>query len=234
VLSLAAETTLLFEAFRDSLIELENQGFPVVGAKQTSDSSDEELRELVRTVDESFGHHHAQDPLRVILIGEPRMVATFASITEHASAIIGYVEGDHRHTSPRDLGRIVWPVVKEAMSGVVDDTIRALEFHAARGQITVGLEAVARWVIRGAEATLLVEKDYHLRGHLARLPEFPLISPEIDVMDEIDDVIDAVIEKVLEAGGNVVFMPNGSLGEHDRIASFPRERREPVPTGSHR
>jgi hypothetical protein len=64
----------------------------------------------------------------------------------------------------------------------------------------------------------LVEDDYHLRGSICDANRPPLVSPEVDIRDAIDDVVDAVIEKVLECGGNVVFMPTGTLGDRERIA----------------
>jgi hypothetical protein len=66
-------------------------------------------------------------------------------------------------------------------------------------------------------ATLLVEEDYHVRGSISQTDESATISPNADVRDEIDDVIDMLIEKVLGSGGNVVFEPAGSLSKQGRI-----------------
>jgi len=235
VLSLATGTSLLFEAFRDFLIELENRGFPIVGSQEgTGSLGDSELRKLAHTIDSSFGQHHALDPLKVVVVGERRMIDAFSSVTAHEHAVIGYVEGDPSRTSGRDLGQIVWPVVREAMSGVVDAAMRDLQAHAARGTITSGLDAVARQVTKGVRTTLLVEEDYRMKGSLAGIGESPIISPEVDVRNAIDDAIDAVIEKALEGGGHVVFTPSGSLRKQRRIVSFLMNGREPVHPGGER
>jgi hypothetical protein len=235
VLSLAAGTSLLFEAFREFLIELENRGFPVAGPREgISSPSDSQLRKLAHTIDSCFGQHYALDPLRVVVVGEKKMIAAFASVTAHEHAVVGYIEGDHTRTTGRDLGQIVWPVVREAMSGVVDTAMRDLQAHATRGMIASGLEAVARQVAEGVRATVLVEEDYQMKGRLAGTGKSPVISSEVDVRDAIDDAIDAVIEKTLEAGGTVVFTPSGSLREWQRIVSFLRNGRESAhPGGRH-
>ena len=88
---------------------------------------------------------------------------------------------------------------------------------AERGQATAGLEAVARLVNTGVQATLLLEDDYHVRGSISGTDQLPVLSPDVDVREVIDDAVDAVIEKVLASGGNVVFTPAGSLSDQNRI-----------------
>lgn len=219
VLSLSTETNALFEAFRDSLIEIENQGFPVAGATRMTEApgDGEDRREVSRRVDRCFGYYHAREPLNLVVVGEQEMQSAFESVTLHNASVIGRVEGDHRATSTRDLGQIVWPVVKEAMSGLLDRSMRDLRTREGRGQLACGLEAVARAANRGRGTTLLVENDYHLKGSWGEMHRQPVLCPEVDIREAIDDAIDAVIEKVLGIGGNVVFMPPGSLFERQHI-----------------
>jgi hypothetical protein len=218
VLSLGAKTSKLFEAFRDSLIDVENQGFPVVAPAGTSDPpGHDQLQELARSVDECFGHYYTAEPLKLIVVGEKELQSAFSSVSAYKSAVIGRIEGDHTATPARDLGQIVWSLVKEAMSGFQDKTMRDLEASTLRGRTTSGLEAVARLVIKGVQATLLVEDGYHVKGSIVEADQLPVLSPDIDVREVIDDAVDAVIEKVLESGGDVVFTPTGSLSDRNRI-----------------
>ena len=83
--------------------------------------------------------------------------------------------------------------------------------------VACGLAAVSRLAGRGARATLLVEEDYRMKGRLGGTSESPVISPDVDVRDVMDDAVDAVIEKVLASGGNVLFTPGGSLRDEKRI-----------------
>jgi hypothetical protein len=217
VLSLGEKTITLFEAFRDSLIEVENQGFPVVSPSPASGAlNDRQLGELMRTVDESFGHYYTLDPLRVVVVGEKYMQSVFNSVMKHRAAVIGRVEGDHTATSPRDLGQIVWPEVRRVMSGVLDDAMGNL-IRADPGDVASGIEAVVRLVSKRVRATLVVEDGYHVRGRIGGTSESPVICPDLDVRAVVDDVIDAVIKRVLECGGRVVFTPSGSLVDWKQI-----------------
>jgi hypothetical protein len=218
VLSLSTMSSALFEAFRDSLIDVENQGFPVSGPVcEPGATGHERRRDLSRTVDEYFGRYYAQEPLGLVVVGAPEMQVAFSSVTVHGPAVIGRIEGDHVWTSARDLGQIVWPVVKVAISGWVARALRDLEACTEHGRVATGLEAVARAADQGAQATLLVEDDYRLRGSVQNTNGSPVVTSRVDIRDSIDDAVDAVIEKVLGFAGNVVFMPPGTLRVQEKI-----------------
>lgn len=228
VLSLSMTKNALFEAFRDSLIDVENQGFPISGPACEPDAVEQEQRnELARAVDEHFGRYYAREPLSLIVVGAPEMQCAFRSATVHGSAVIGQIEGDHTATSARDLGQIVWPVVKEAMSGVLDQALRDLEDCAGRGRLVSGLEAVIRAASHEVRATLLVDDDYHRRGSIWRVDRPPVMISDVDVRDAMDDVVDAVIETVLGSAGNVVFTPPGTLRDQEQIVLLPRGAKGP-------
>lgn len=238
VLSLGTARNALFEAFRDSLIEVENQGFPVSGTRDDPGSTKRERRfELARTVDGLFRHYQAREPLKLVVVGAPAMQRAFSSVTAHGTAVIGRIEGDHTDTSVRDLGQIVWPVVKEAISGVVNRAMHELEEHVRRGRLASGLDAVVRAAREETRATLLVEDEYHRRGGIRQASGGPAMTSEVDVRDSVDDVVDAVIDQVLELAGNVVFTPPGTLREQERIALLlhgERRSQRPLPDGGSR
>jgi hypothetical protein len=216
VLSLGMETSVLFEAFRDQLVDIQNQGFPVT--RPPGSLNNESLPDLAREVDGCLAHHHEPDPLGVVVVGSKQLLSAFTAVTVHGPAVIGLVPGDHTATSPRDLGQIVWPVVKTVMSKETGRALRNLARAATTGRAVRGLEAVAGRVRRGSRGILLVEEDYHVRGGLDRTGRSPAVTSMVDVRDALDDAVDAVIEKALAAGGRVVFTPDGSLAEWDRIA----------------
>jgi len=220
VLSLGGETNSLYECFRDYVIDVHNAGFPVEPAAPIHDRDDDEgqLRDLLRTVDRRFGKHYQQDPLGLVVIGESTIQSAFASLTVHEEAIVGRVDGDYAGTSPHDVGKIVWPVVKEAMSGLEGDAMRDLEIANLAKKTAIGIDAVSRDLEVGGANTLLVEEDYHVPGSLWRTDGTSMISTEVDIREAIDDVVDIVIEKVLETGGRVFFLRSGSLNKHKKIA----------------
>ena len=81
---------------------------------------------------------------------------------------------------------------------------------------TVG--EVWRFANEGRGRLLLVEEDFHVPGQLDETGIH--LSPADDpaAPGVIDDAVDEIIETVLSKQGRVVFVPNGQLATHQRIA----------------
>lgn len=222
VISLSEHTNALYEAFRDEIIDIRNGGFPVevsLEARNAADSIDrkERLQETLRIVDKLFDECCQHDPLGLVLIGKKELQRLFVSLTAHRNAILGFVEGDHSSTSLDDLGKIAWPIVKEVLTGLQEEVMRELDVAASAGRVVCGLDAVSQIAHAGVKAKLLVEDDYHVRGSISRTDGSLKISRDVDVMEELDDTVDVVIEKVLGSGGKVVFTPSGALHRQERM-----------------
>jgi hypothetical protein len=222
VISLSKRSNALFEAFRDTLIDIRNGGFPIepptpIRDSVETDDKDERLRETLRLVDEYFGRYYEEEPLKLVVVGESEMRAAFLSVTSYQDVIVGHVEGDYSETSLRDLGKIVWPIVVEAMSGLQNRAKHDLDDAESKRQIAFGIDSVSRRASASVGTTLLVEEDYHLRGSINEGDPSLTVSQDVDVRAVVDDVVDAVIEKVLSAGGNVILVPSGSLKKLKRI-----------------
>lgn len=206
VLTLSENTNRLYEAFRDNLIDIQNTWFPLKSPARPA-LDDAQLRTLLQTVDHAFAHYYAQDPLGMILVGTERNRDAFASVTAYPNVIIGKAEGDYSTTSLRDLGRIVWPIVKSVMASAGEKMERDLEVARRENNVAVGIDAVIKSVNAGVGVTLLVEDGYAVR------------PPESDALiEDFDNIIDVFIDKILAMGGNVIFVENDSLSKFQRIA----------------
>jgi hypothetical protein len=223
VMSLGEQTTRLYEAFRDNLIDIQNSLFPVMsshGVNEKVDSAltESELKEFIIKVDQHFDHYFRQDPLHFVAIGNKYDLSIFDEVTSHREVLLGRAEGDFTASSPDDVGKIVWPIVKEAMSGASENAMQDLEKVKNSQNIAHGIEEVGHLAGTGMGNTLFVEEDYHIKGAI-RSADQSLIPPEeLSFLEVIDDAVDAVIEKVLGNGGNVVFVQSGSLTKLRRIA----------------
>ncbi len=175
-------------------------------------------RDAIRTADQHFDHYFRQDPLRLVVVGEKNNLSMFGSVTSHQDALIGMVEGDYAVTSPHDLGKIVWPIVKEAMAGTSDKAMRDLEMAERSQNVASGIDAVAHLAGSGMGGTLFVEEDYHLKGGIRKTDQSLIRSEDLDIREVVDDAVDAIIEKVLGKGGNVIFLESGSLTKFQKIA----------------
>jgi Bacterial archaeo-eukaryotic release factor family 3 len=209
VLSLSERTNRLYEAFRGSLIDIQNTWFPFESVASLTQPAlnDVQLRAFLQTVDHHFAHYYEQDPLGMVLVGTERNQTAFTSVTAYPGVIIGATEGDHSTTSLSDLGSIVWPIVKSVMASAGDKVARELEAATRAHNVAVGIDAVIQSVDSGVGATLLVENDFQ---------SMPQESSSL--LDDDENVVDVIIEKVLTLGGNVIFVEDGSLSKFQSIA----------------
>lgn len=100
------------------------------------------------------------------------------------------------------------------------------ELEAARSiqRYAGGLCEVARLVEEGRGEHLVVERGYYApavrtEGELVPVEGMPGVLKGADV---VDDAVDDVIETTLEYGGEVTFVSDGFLIDHDRIALVTR------------
>jgi hypothetical protein len=235
VLALSEKPTRLFTATRETLSEIETGGFPMFhlgpGGEQgipndpavnRSAYRDEHHRIFFRQVDAAFASFMAGDRLPLALIGVDRYLAFFREVSKHSDAIIATLTGNYDTTSAHDLGRLIWPLVETNLHHRRTQILREIDAAVGGQRATSTLGEVWRFAQESRIATLLVEEDYH---QPALIDESGLRLTPVDdptTPGALDDAVDEVIATVIERGGQVVFVPNGSLGVHQRIAGILR------------
>ncbi len=231
VLALSEQPTRLFEGVRGDLEEVRYGAFPMThggpGGATTLPSDpavnaslyrDEHHRAFFRNVDNELTAILAKDPLPIALVGVDRYLSFFSEVARNADKVIASLRGNHDTTSAHELGKLIWPPVKEALAAqrkqVLDELDAAI--GAQRCASTIG--EVWRLAHEGRGAVLIVEEDFHYPARVAAdgMGLEPIETPT-DPTD-LDDAVDEVIEIVLAKGGRVVFVDDGTLPQHDQIA----------------
>jgi len=146
VLSLNEDLTKLYEGFQETLIEIQSEGFPVASSMHTGGNGtaleDLRLKGLFRKVNRHFSHFFKRDPLRLVVVGSERNQFIFESVTAFQDSFIGKVVGEHAAASAADLGRVVWPIVKQAMGDAAEKARRDLEAAVGMRKAASRLDAV--------------------------------------------------------------------------------------------
>jgi hypothetical protein len=231
VLALSEQPTRLFEGVRDALVEIREEGFPFThtgpgGASalpggpgvRKSAYRDEYHRQFFRQVDAAFMPFMADDPLPLVVVGVDRFLAFFREVSAHAGSVIAEVQGSHDKTSAHDLGKLVWPQAKERLLELRQGVF--LELDKAVGERKVASSAGEVWRLahEGRGHMLLVEEDFHFPARLDESGTHITLADDPAAQDVIDDAVDDIIEEVLRKQGQVVFVDNGKLDQHQRIA----------------
>jgi hypothetical protein len=234
VLALSEQPTRLYEGARETLLEVRGGGFPMTHGGpgggtalptmiNRSRYEDEHHQQFFRRVDGALAAYTKADPLPVCVVGVERWLSHFQSVTAQGG-IVATMTGNHDQTPPHELGQLVWPVVAEALSAKRDRALTTLATAVGAQRTASGLGEVWRRAQEGRGELLLVEENYHqaarldaTNGQLHLTDGAASDGPRDDGAD-IADAVDEVIEIVLAKGGDVVFVDDGALAPHQRVA----------------
>lgn len=231
VLVLSEQPTRLYEGTRDELVEIQGGGFPLVhegpgGAQalpggygiNVSAKRDERHRQFFRAVDEALTPFLAADPLPLAVVGVDRYQGFYEEVSTHKDAIAATLNGSHDKTSAPELAKLVWPLMKGALAEKRNEYLGELDRMVGEQRVASTIGEVWRLAHEGRGKLLLVEEDFHFRGKLDETGVHLLPAEDAAPAEAIEDAVDDVIETVLSKGGRVVFMGDGQLAEHQRIA----------------
>ncbi|MCG3153647.1 MAG: hypothetical protein DKINENOH_00237 [bacterium] len=235
VLVLSEQSTRLYEAWRDTLIEVDANGFPMAyegpgvtepmpGGRGVNKSAyrDERHRQFFRQVDAAFKKAAKADPLPLVVTGVDRHLAFFDEVSSHQSLLAATLTGSHDKTPAHELAKLVWPLMQEHLASQRREVLQELEAAVKAGKHASGIDTAWRMAHEGRGAVLLVEEDFHYAARVDasgwRLtPVSELAGPEV-----FDDAVDELIEAVLGKSGRVVFVENSALAAHQRLAMILR------------
>lgn len=230
-LVLSEKPTRLYEGTRDDLVEIQEGGFPLnhegPGGEQSlpggfgikvSAYRDEYHRKFFREIDALLTPFLANDPLPLAVIGVDRYLAFFDEVTAHKAAVLATLAGSHDQTSPHELGKLIWPLVKAGLAEQRQNVLEQLEAAVGAKKSASGVGDVWRMANEGRGSLLLLEEDFHYPARLDETGTHLVSAEDATEPGVMDDAVDKIIDVVLTKQGRVVFMDKGQLGEHQRIA----------------
>jgi hypothetical protein len=229
-----SHTTRLYDAWTTVLEERRGKPFPMAhrgrggalklpGGKGVNRSAvrDQAHRDFFRSVDEALGAVQKADPLPLVVVGTVRNLAFHQEVTNHSDNIVGLLAGNHDRTSASALGKLVWPVFDTGATLRRTEALVDLDKAVSAGKYASGIQQVWRAAVDAKCRTLLVEKDFKYPADVAA-DGYRLTTFTRKGANSLDDVVDEVIEKVLDAGGAVYFYSPGELEVHQKIAAVLR------------
>lgn len=233
VLSLSDKPTRLFEGFRDTLAEVTAEGFPLMNEAaleplpgglgvNSSAYRDDRHRQFFRQIDTCLSRVLASDPLPLILAGVDRHLAFYEEVSANTSAVIARLKGNHDKTSAHELAKLVWPLVQEGLEQRKRQALADLEAAVDSQRYASGLVESWRMARENRAAVLLVEENYHAPARVDETGLHLTLQLEGTGPDAMEDAVDDLVEVVLSRGGQVVFVPDGSLAAHQQVAAILR------------
>ncbi|MCC9308498.1 chemotaxis protein [Kitasatospora sp. RB6PN24] len=239
VLTLGAEQVRLWGGAGPDLAESTAGGFPVRPAnpekfdpqreEQIGDTksvySHEDTRIFYREVDAALDALLKEAPRPVHLVGVPEAVSLFESVTAHREVIVARLEKGGLGDGPATALAPALAVVRaEQARADREAALARLDQAAGRKTLAAGLDEIWVAVSEGRVGELVVEEHYQetvevTDGHLAPAPAEGQATGSGEVRE---DVVDEIVERTLQAGGTVTFVPDETLTDRQSIAAVLR------------
>lgn len=155
----------------------------------------------------------------LIICAPVRIIGHFKNITKNNSRILNYLPGNFDKLNHKKIQTKISGILEQKQIEVQKNALIKLEDAVGKKKSASGLHDVWKSAHTKKGRLLLVEKDFSSPARTGR-KKSSLITDNLDKQDinYISDAVDDVIELVIKYGGDVVFMENGSLDEHGRIA----------------
>ncbi|MDO1447606.1 hypothetical protein Q0590_15155 [Rhodocytophaga aerolata] len=186
--------------------------------------NDEKTRYFMTRVDNALGKYLTEEGLRVVLVGVDRTLSHYKKFSKYTDKILGEVHGNYDFAPAPAIADLAWPVVQQKLQEEKNTLLNELE-NIGRNFYVGGIASVWRAAYEGRIRTLLVEENYQIRA-LAQDEGYSLlldIPENSNGSDKVmEDAVDDLIELVMSRAGQIVFVNDGELEKHQRVAAICR------------
>lgn len=237
VLMLSEKPTRLYLGRKTDLHEVREFGFPHeyngpgtgvtvqsgIGANPSREK-DRALEAFMRDVDSSLTDALKAGDYPVVVVGLAQNLSSFRGVSRNGHAILQEVEGGHDSLSVHDLGQVVWPHTRDALSAQRQDIFGEVEQAVGQNRFVSDLNEAWQAAQDGRVATMVVQENLHLPAQVSTDGRsLTLLETGKEAGQEAyADAVDEMIEFVMQAGGKVRFVDDDQLGEHDGLVMLTR------------
>lgn len=233
VLSVSADRVTLWDGGADRVVENHVGGFPLTRSRENFDAErqeqigdmpstfrDEGTRHFVREADAALDAVLREYPRPLYITGEQAALSLLDEVGSIAKEAVHVPHGGLAHGTPEAVWQAVRPVIAAEDRRYLDEV--SLELESARGRkaFAAGVDEVWQNASDGRIRFLAVEENY--RVTVRDVGSDHLIPAESGDLDAREDIVDEIVERCLDTGAEVRFVPDGTLDDASGIAGVLR------------
>ncbi|MFJ7276518.1 chemotaxis protein [Kitasatospora sp. NPDC098663] len=233
VLTVAADRVALFSGSGPHLAEHTGAAFPLdqvppdwdVERKERigdvpSTFRDEETRRFLRSADTALAAVLEADNRPLYVLGEAAAISLLDEVGTAAKRATAQVShGGLGHAAAAAVAEAVRSTVAEQGSKAVTELHERLDQAQGVKGLAAGIDEVWQTVAEGRAAVVAVEEDYWQPVRVTDNHLVPAAAGEPDVRE---DMVDEIVERALDTGAKVQFVPTGELDARGHIAAVLR------------
>jgi Bacterial archaeo-eukaryotic release factor family 3 len=156
--------------------------------------------------------------LSLFVMGTPKTIGHFKSITHNSKHVIEYIHGNFEEKTPSELHEIMEPFVSDWKKVIQADLLNQIDEAISVNKISIGINEVWKTASQKRGKLLIVEKNFMYPALHGSSPDIIYqYKNSINNTFYIKDAVDDLIEKVLANGGDVEFTDGQLLKNYDSI-----------------
>ncbi|MFD8596665.1 chemotaxis protein [Kitasatospora sp. NPDC059646] len=230
VLAIAADRVALWGGNQERVTEETAYGFPLIREYDNPDPErqerigdtpstfrDEETKTFLRQADTELGKVLAADPRPLFVVGDAPALALLdavGAITKEATVQLPH--GGLAQANAETVRQVVEPAVRAHADQEISNALAQLDKARGRSAFAAGLDEVWKCADEGRIALLVVEENFRAT---VRDDGDHLVPADAAEPGAREDIVDEVIERSLDTGAKVSFVPDGTLSDAGRIAA---------------
>ncbi len=230
VLDLSLHRARLISCFREQANEITQNGFPMqsefemleLNPSDFSREKKKQIKEFFNRVDKVFLSNYQLDSTKLVIASVQKNLSLYREAADSKGIIYDQLEGNYEATSVHDLGKKAWEVVREKNKKERHSALNEIQNAISAQKLASGITEVWRFANEGRIDMLVVEEDYNISAASGNDNNIILDVSDFPDKDIMPDAVDEVAEIVVNKGGKVVFVDNGTLSKYHKIAAILR------------
>ncbi|WP_405724310.1 chemotaxis protein [Streptomyces sp. NBC_01537] len=236
VLTVSLDRTALWSGSDDTVEATQDNGFPLQPDRTQPDAErqervgdrfdplrGEEARRFFRQVDAALQALLAADPRPFYLVGQAHELSLLEEVGTTAKTAAGRVTTGGLTNGPAHaVAQELQPMLAAEARHEIDRVTQRIEDAQGRRVFAAGLDEAWQTVREGRIDLLAVEEGFQRTVCVTDSHLIPAESEAAVGLATREDIVDEIIEATLDTGGEVVFLPDGTLSAHDQIAAVLR------------
>lgn len=224
ILVLSREKARLIEAVGDKEIQEIHTGFPmensftVEGEGKLFNRETSLVLEFFGNVNTQLADVQREKRLPVFICTDESNYGDYLKAAELKENICGLVEGNKDDEDARNIVDATWPIAKKWHKEKKQERLTDLTDNAGAEDFETDFTAIWKAIIEGKGRTLYVKEGF---VQPAKLENNTVKLTSADKAN-VDDIIDEMIEKNQELGGDTVFVSGDELKEYNDLVLLKR------------
>ncbi|TGA87783.1 chemotaxis protein [Streptomyces sp. MZ04] len=228
VLAVSADRVALWDGAAERVTEHTADGFPLTRSLEDPDAEreerigdlpstfrDERTRTFLRAADQAMSAVLDAHPRPLFVAGEAAalsLIDDIGTVTRKATRVS---HGGLAHGPANTVAQAVAPLVADREKTELEALLHELDTAQSKRRFAAGLDEVWQNVTADRAGLLAVEDTFRQTvrddgGHLV-----PAATGDLDA---VEDIVDEIVERALDTGAQVRFVPEGALTERGGIA----------------